>query len=148
MGLFDELDVASAADNPWVIPDNTYPAIVSKVEVKANKSGNMAMYFYFTVTEGEHSGFEISEYKRMPSKKDVDQLSVAEASKATSYIKQRLASLGIPESRMNSVDVDDLVGIECYVSTKEKDGFVNVRTVNLAAPASASVGAVADPFSV
>ena len=120
MGLFDELDVASAADNPWVIPDNTYPAIVSDIEVKANKAGNMAMIFHYKVTEGEHADFEVTEYKRMPSKKDADPMGTAEAAKATSYIKQRLASLGIPESRMNSVDKDDLVGIECYVSTRRR----------------------------
>lgn len=148
MGLFDELDVASAADNPWAIPDNTYPAVVSKIEVKPNKAGDMAMYFYYKITEGDHADFEVSEYKRMPSQRDTTPLSTAEAAKSTSYIKQRLASLGIPESRMNSVDQDDLVGIECYISTQVKNDFVNVRSVRTTAPEGASTSSVADPFGV
>lgn len=147
MGLFDELDIASASDNPWVIPDNTYPAVVSDLEVKANKDGNYAMYFKYNVTEGEHKGFEVSEYKRLPSSKDATPLSEAEKNKAMSYIKQRLASLGIPEARMNSVTKEDLVGIECYISTQVKNDFVNVRTVTLAAPAGASAGISTDPFA-
>ena len=148
MGLFDELDIASAADNPWAIPDNTYPCVVSDLTVKENKSGNMGMTFKYKVTEGDHAGFEITEYKRLPSSKDSDQMSQADKSKAMAYIKQRLASLGIPEDRMNSVEAADLIGIECYVSTKMNDDFVNVRTVTLSRPADASGAGVvsANPF--
>jgi hypothetical protein len=104
MGLFDELDIAGAADNPWLIPDNTYPCVVSDLVVKADKNGNMGMIFSYKVREGDHAGFELSEYKRLPSSKDATPLSEAEKNKAMSYIKMRLDSLGIPESRMNSVE--------------------------------------------
>ena len=148
MGLFDELDIAGAADNPWTIPDNTYPFRVTDLEVKKNGKGDMAMYFHFTITEGEHKDFEITEYKRLPSSQDANQLSEAEKSKAMSYIKLRLASLGIPEARMNGVTREDLVGIEGYVSTKVKDGFVNVRDINLTASDDVVVSSPADPFAV
>ena len=149
MSLFDELDIAGAADNPWVIPANTYACVVSNFEAKATKAGDMGAWFYYTVTEGEHKGFEISEFKRLPSSKDANPLSEAEKSKATSYIKQRLASLGVPESRMNSVTKEDLVGIECYVSTKIKDDFVNVRFVSLTTTdeMDAKTDAGLDPFA-
>jgi hypothetical protein len=147
MGLFDELDVASAADNPWAIPDNTYECVVSDLEVKQNKKGNMGMILKYKVISGEYEGSEISEYKRIPHPKDAEILEGKKKSDALSYIKMRLASLGIPESRMNDVTKDDLVGIECYVSTKDNDGFTNVRNITLQKPADAEVsGPAANPF--
>jgi hypothetical protein len=148
MGLFDELDIASAADNPWVVPDNTYACVVSDLVVKENSKGNMGMIFTFKIREGDHAGFEITEYKRLPSSRDKEPMSEAEKNKAMSYIKMRLDSLGIPESRMNSVEKADLVGIECYVRTQVKDDFVNVKSVTLTSSAtSSSPGIVtANPF--
>lgn len=129
MGLFDELDIAGAADNPWSIPDNTYACVVSDLEIKENSKGNMGMTFKYKVIQGEHKDFEITEYKRLPSSKDKDQMSEANKNKAMSYIKLRLASLDIPESRMNSVEKGDLIGKECFVSTKVNGDYVNVRNV-------------------
>ena len=54
-GLFDELDVAGAEDNPWSIPDSTYPGVVSDLDVKKNAKGNMGMTFKYKVTEGEYA---------------------------------------------------------------------------------------------
>lgn len=149
MGLFDELDIASAADNPWTIPDNTYPCVVSDLEVKDDKNGNKGMIFKYKVREGEHAGFELSEYKRLPSSSDKTPLDDAEKAKAMSYIKLRLASLGIPEARMNSVEKSDLVGLDCYVSTQIKGEFINVRQVTTENPGgvSATTGVKANPFA-
>lgn len=149
MGLFDELDIAGAADNPWVIPDNTYPAVVTDLEVKPDKNENMAMIFHYKITDGEHTGFEITEYKRLPSSRDKTPRTEAEKAKDMSYIKQRLASLDIPESRMNDVTKEDIVGIECYVSTRVRNDFVGVRSVTTKAPESAaSSGGAFDAFTV
>lgn len=149
-GLFDELDVAGAEDNPWSIPDSTYPGVVNDLDVKKNAKGNMGMTFKYKVTEGEYAGREITEYKRLPHSSDAEQLDAAAKSRAASYIKQRLASLGIPEERMNGVTKDDLIGIECYVSTKMNGEYINVRDITLTAPeggVSASP-ATTNPFAI
>lgn len=131
MGLFDELDVAGAADDPWSIPDNVYPGVVSDLKVKANDKGNWGMYFKFKITSGEYAKREISEYKRLPHPQDATPLDPAKKANALSYIKARLASLGIPEERMNGVSKEDLIGIECFISTKMNGNFVNVRDITL-----------------
>ena len=149
-GLFDELDIAGAEDNPWAIPDSTYPCVVSDLEVKANQKGNMGMTFKYKVTEGEYAGREVSEYKRLPHSADQEPLDATKKGQAVSYIKQRLASLGIPEERMNGVTKDDLIGIECYVSTKMNGEYINVRDITLTAPeggVSASP-ATTNPFAI
>lgn len=148
MGLFDELDIAGAADDPWAIPDNVYPAVVSKVEVKTNADGNYGMYFTYTLNGGEFDGRKVSEYKRLPHPKDATPLEPAAKETAKSYIKERLASLGIPEERMNSIDTDDLVAIECYIATKQNGKFTNVREIYMEAPGGVSTSSKsADPFA-
>jgi hypothetical protein len=146
MGLFDELDIAGAEDNPWSVPDNTYAAVVSNVEVKKDRNDNMAMTFYYKINDGDFTDREISEYKRLPHKSDAVQLTGKALEDAKSYIKLRLASLGIPEERMNSVDTDDLIGIECYITVKNNKGFANVRNVTLTSDVPVSSGGRVNPF--
>ena len=150
MGLFDELDVAGAADNPFAIPDDTYECVVSDVIVKKNNKGNMGMTVKYKVTSGQYADAEVTEYRRIPHPTDSEQLSVAEAERSKSFLKRTLTSLGIPEDRMNSADKADLVGIQCYVSTQQNGDFTNVRNVSLTAgdDAVATVGgAVVNPFA-
>ncbi len=148
MGLFDELDIAGAADSPWAIPDNTYPAVVTDLIVKENSAGNMGMTFKYKIREGEHEGTDVSEYKRLPSSVDKEPLSEGEKNKAMAYIKLRLNSLGIPEARMNSIEKEDVIGIECYISTKMTGDFINVRQVTLTSDVDTSGGVTTgNPFA-
>lgn len=151
MSLFGDLDIAGAADNPNAIPDNTYACVVSKVEVKTNNDDNYGMYFTYTITDGQYKGKTISEYKRLPHPQDHTPLSAEKKEQALAYIKQRLASLNIPESRMNSVDASDLVGIDCYISTKQNGDYTNVRRITMEAPAEGVDGGTpapaANPFA-
>lgn len=149
-GLFDELDIAGAADNPFAIPDDTYEAVVSDLEVKKNDTkGTTGMTVKYKVTAGEYIGREITEYRRIPKKDDKEPLSEEKAAQARSYIKRTLSRLGIPEDRMNSVTRDDLVGIQCYVSTTMNGDFINVRDVTLSRPADVGSATSADvnPFA-
>lgn len=146
MGLFDELDIAGAADNPWSIPDDTYEAVVSDLVVKKNSKDNMGMTFVYTIRGGDYDGSDVTEYKRLPHSKDAEPLEGKAKSDALSYIKLRLASLGIPESKMNDVTKEDLIGIECYISTKQNGNFTNIRTLSLTKPEGESVGSTTNPF--
>ena len=150
-GLFEELDIAGANDDPWSMPEITYAAVVSDLEIKVNEKGNHGMYFKYKVTEGEYADREVQEYKRLPHPQDAEKLEGKKLADARSYIKQRLASLGIPEERMNTVSKDDIVGIECYISTKMNGNFVNIRQVSLTAGDDVSSGTTAvdsNPFMV
>lgn len=133
--LFGDLDIASASDNPYGVPDDTYKCVVADLKIALNSKGNRGMTLTFKVTEGDYKGQEITDYKRLPSSVDKEPLTGKKREDALSYIKLRLRDLGIPDSQMNSLKREDLVGTECYVSTitKSSNGstFVNVRNVSL-----------------
>lgn len=145
MSLFEELDIAGA-EEPFGVPDNTYAMAISDVVTKPNKDGDMGMTITYTVTEGEYKGEKVTEYKRVPHKSDKHPLDDRDAAKARGWIKVRLESLGIPESRMNSIKKEDLIGTDCYVSTQRNGQYTNVRNVQLARPDNVADKPATSPF--
>lgn len=145
MGLFGDLDVAAAEDNPWDLPANTYEAAVFEVAVKENKDKTKkGLSITYKVTEGEHTGKKVSEWKTIPEPANPKAPS-AEDKQAASFLKMRLASLGVPESRMNSVDVNDLQGLDVFITVKKNGEYTNVTNVKLGMDDDA-VDARADSF--
>lgn len=132
MSLFGELDVASASDNPFEVPPNTYNGYLTDVKVGPTKNGDkVGMTLIYTVDGGEYDGRSVSEWKEIPQPSNPKSLT-AEEKRAASYLKRRLLDLGIPESRMNSVSPDDLIGTALVFTVKEgKNGYMNVTTVKL-----------------
>lgn len=130
MGLFGDLDVASANDNPWFVPANTYEADVYKVEVKSDKNGNKGLSIIYKISSGEHKGKTVSEWKAIPSPADPKHLT-EEEQKATDYLKMRMLSLGIPEERMNTAEPNDLQGLPVLVKVTVNDEYTNVNKVEL-----------------
>lgn len=130
MSLFGDLDVASANDDPFKIPPNTYNCTVTAVKVGPTKAGDkVGMTLVYTIQDGEFAGDDITEWKEIPQPADPQNLT-KEESRALSFLKQRLLNLEVPEDKMNSVSDDDLVGMEVYVTTKEgKNGYTNVQKV-------------------
>lgn len=155
MSIFGDLDIQGAADNPFTVPDNTYPFVVSDFEVKRNeKSGNTMMLITYKIREGEHEGFEIVDRTRVPAPGDKDILTGKKLEDAKSYIKMRLAALGVPEAKMNTVTKEDIVGIECYATTQQNGDFQNLKAGSVRLTLDDSAGAVsssttgADPFGI
>ena len=130
MGLFGELDVASAEDNPWAVPANTYEATVYEVKVKEDKNNHTGLAINYKISSGEHEGKLVSEWKAIPIPDDPKN-PTAEDKRAASYLKMRLASLGVPESRMNTVDPNDLQGTEVVIKVTVNGEFTNVGRVEL-----------------
>lgn len=130
MGLFGDLDVASAEDNPWAVPANTYEADLYKVEVKKDKNDNLGMSFVYKISSGEHVDKTVSEWKAIPQPTDPKNLT-PEEKKAASYLKMRLSSLGVPESRMNSVEPEDLMGLPVVIKVTVNGEYTNVARVEL-----------------
>lgn len=131
MGLFDGLDVASAADNPFEVDPGTYNALVTEVEVRPTKDNTkIGLNITYTIDDDESpmNGRKVNEWKQIPQPADPANPTADEA-RAASFLKQRLANLGIPEDRMNDVDADDLIGTECVVSVKKNGEYTNVTKV-------------------
>lgn len=133
MSIFGELDFASVQDNPWSVEDGTYEAILAEFKVGPTKAGDkVGVMISYKLND---SGSSVSEWKEIPSQ---EALATAEGKRAASFLKQRLASLGVPESHMNSVTAQELVGTRVLVTVKNntaRDGsgrvYTNVTNVAL-----------------
>lgn len=130
MGLFGDLDISAADDNPWAVPSNTYEADVYLVEVKKDRNENKGLSIIYKISSGDHRGKTVSEWKVIPNPADPENLTPEEKT-AASYIKMRLASLGVPESRMNDVNVNDLMGLPVTVKVVVNGDYTNVARVEL-----------------
>lgn len=132
MSLFEGLDVASAADNPFEIPANTYLTTITSVASGPTRNEDkVGMTITYTIQEGDYAGDDITEWKQIPTPADPHNLT-KEEKRSLSFLKMRLLELGVPEDRINSVSEDDLVGLDVYVTTKEgKNGYTNVQKVEL-----------------
>lgn len=152
MSLFGDLDIEAASDNPWEIPADKYGATVSKVEKKddhvsknnPDSTPKNYMVIEYTITDGSHAGAigqTLQEWKKVPKADDEDK------DRSMSFIKQRLLSLGVPESKMNSVQPDDLVGIDVYVNVGAgKNGMPQVNTVELKGGSATTGSTGVNPF--
>lgn len=142
MSLFGDLDVASAADNPFVVEDGTYEAVVSEAEIKTNEEKKKkSLVLTYTITdEGKMNGRKVQEYKTIPPVGDESE----QAERDKSFLKMRLASLGIPEKAMNTLELDDLTGIDCVITVVNKNDFTNVKRLTLPKSGGSSQ---ANPFA-
>jgi hypothetical protein len=133
--IFGDLDIASAADNPFGVDEGIHPCIVSDVKVGRNKDDNKTgLTLVYTVTEGAAEGNTAQEWKTL--KEDgVDPQSPA-GRRAASFVKMRLLELGIPEDRINSVKPEDLKGIEGFLicGAPQSNGFPTVRSFSRTNP--------------
>lgn len=129
MGLFGDLDIEAASDNPFDIPADKYGCAVIKVERTRNKDDNADfLVFTYVIEEGNAAiGQEVSEWKKIPASDDEPG-----ADRAKSFIKQRLLSLGVPEKRVNTVNSEDLLGVKVWATIKPgKNGYPSISKVEL-----------------
>jgi len=127
MGLFDGIDVESASDDPFAIADGTYEAFVTEIKVGPTKDGSkIGMTTTFKISEGENEGKLVSRWLMVPEVEDPKNPTADEA-RALSFLKSHLLSLGVPAEKVNSVDADDLVGTEVYITVRTANGYCNVR---------------------
>lgn len=140
--IFGDLDIASAANDPFAVADGTYEATLTKSSVEKSNKGGKGLTFEYTIHDADDEamdGRKISEWKTIPeTNPDGSFTDPDTAPTFMSFIKQRLASLGVPESEMNTVQPEDLVGIEVILTvatkTSKKDGqdYQNVTKLRLA----------------
>jgi hypothetical protein len=142
MGLFGDLDVASAEDDPFSVPANTYEATVYEVEVKPTQDGSKTgLNIVYKIASGEHEGKSVREWKQIPKG-----AITPEDKRAASFLKMRLASLGVPESRMNDIDVNDLQGLDVIINVKVNGEYTNVTRVELADASTPAGGSAFSGF--
>lgn len=138
MGLFGDLDVQSAADNPFDIPDGTYVCIINDVKVGPTKPKDgvtkIGMTLNYRIDEGEKEDSNISEWKHVPAPEDLESSNSdikKAAERSMSFLKSRMIDLGIPADRINDLEPEDLLGIRCSVTVAKNGQYTNVKRVAL-----------------
>lgn len=124
MGFLADLGLDSVEADPNALPDNTYPAFVYDAKMVAYKdtSKGKALVLTYKIADGPHKGKTIDEWKSANSFDDARQ---------KGFLKQRILSLGIPETKIADLDLDDLKGLAVTIKTKKNGQYTNV---NYAAP--------------
>ncbi len=129
MSLFGDLDIESAEDNPFAIPDGTYNAFVYDIKAGKTKSGDkFGLTIIYKVSDEAFEGRMAQEWKHVPQPADPKNLS-EEDQRSMSFLKQRMQSLGVPNDKINSVTPDDLIGTEVVITLVTKGEYQNVRKV-------------------
>lgn len=121
--MFQELGLEDAVV-PGTLPDGTYKAFVYEAKPGSNKAGKPYLILTYKVNDpgGVFHEATIDEWKSASRDDDA---------KTKGYLKQRLSSLGVPDSRMGSLTPQDLVGTEVLITVKNKDNYCNVVKVAL-----------------
>ncbi len=126
MGMFDSINLDDAVALDGSLAPDVYPFIVTGFEVKPTAKGTMiGLNTVYTVIAGKAKGQTHFEWQRVPSDAHpYTDFTIKQGPKAgtvitadeqkqqdMNYVKTILAKLGIPESKMNSVEAEDVIGI-------------------------------------
>lgn len=124
MGFLNDLGLENVEADPNYIPDGKYAAFVYESSTKIIKNVNYWVITYKIADDPNVGGKTVDELKSLDPKGP-------KRSQQLSFLKQRVLSLGIPESRVSEFDPGDVVGTPVTISIKHKDGYQNVGTVEL-----------------
>lgn len=136
--IFGDLDVAAAADSPWDLLDGTYGGVVTECKAGPTAKGDKkGLTIVITVDESSDPamvGRKNSEWLEIPRPADPKNPTPEEA-QATSRLKARLLSLGIPQDRINQFKPSDVMGLGVIfrLGTTSKNGrdFQNIKELKV-----------------
>lgn len=138
MSLFDSLDLASAESDPnHIAPGVWVPGTIDKSElVKPRSKTEISHVITYKVVSGEFEGKTQAEWFKLgvPHYDDAGNLVKIEftmSEQAKSFYKMRLENLGVPESKMNSLKPEDLIGFDVNFQVKKNGQYQNVAAVEL-----------------
>lgn len=158
--LFGELDIESAADNPFFKPNGTYECVIGLAEVRKSKAGNVGFWLEYVIKAGQpKEGKKITEWKTVPMPWEVKGYQTQEAmnsnaapsdevkedaAKNLSFLKMRLKEFGFEGEELNNVTQADIMKVgDVAVTIKNINDQERVIGVKLVDGVSASN----DPFA-
>lgn len=164
-GLFGDLDIASAKENPFFKPDGAYHCSLTSAEIKIAKSGSKGFALEYTIQSGDKKNKKIQEWKSIPMPWNLkgyeseaamnvggpsdDEINgdgkiKERAEREMSFLKRRLKDFGIPVEEMNSVDREYLLNKVPDLEITIKNSGDNERITGIKLWESDSSS---DPFS-
>jgi hypothetical protein len=128
MGFLSDLNLQDVSD-PFDFPDGKYQGWLFDATIQPYKDAEKGNALILTYkiddpNQPDHKGKTIQEWfsiSNVPSN----------TAQKKGFLKRRLESLGIPESRHNDVEVSDLIGLPVIFSKKRNGDYNNVTYVEL-----------------
>jgi ribonuclease BN (tRNA processing enzyme) len=149
-GIFGDIDVSSANENPFFKPDGKYLSKVTAATVRYSNAGNKGMPIEYTIQEGEKQGKKINEWKPVPepwqilgyateedAKEEVNKSAKIkeDAARDLAFIKQRLKQFGFSNEEMNTVQPEDFLELPLLlVEIKNHNGQERIWGVEIYDP--------------
>jgi hypothetical protein len=143
MGLFGETDASEVPNDPFYVAPDTYFCTLAEVKRVAKKDGTgegLAFKWVIQEDDSEYNGNNVQDWKNIYPGITADEVT-PDIRKDNARLKGRLAELGLNEDQMNDLldNLDDLVGLEAYVTVSETQGtganegktFTNVKSVRV-----------------
>jgi hypothetical protein len=121
--------------DPNKVADGTHHAFVydcKVVDLTAKGKGKSLVITYKMADDDQNAKVEKDEWRAIPVVTADGQFASDKDRTAATWLKRRLVSLGVPETKINDVDPKDLVGTEVYVTFKTKEQWQNVTDVKVA----------------
>ena len=167
LGIFGDLDLANASDDPFFKDDGTYRCNITQASMKeSTKSGNKGFTFDYTITADDPSGKggqKIQEWKNVPyvwqvkgyaTKEDmendgpvVDKIK-ADAARDLAFLKLRFKEFGFTDEEMNTLTPSDFLNMvgPLDITIFHKDNQERIAKVVLA-NGDNEAGESVDPFA-
>ena len=123
-GLFGDYN-ADTIDSAYGVPDGERDLIISDANIVTSSKGNTGLEVTFTDEETKET---LVRWTNLPNTGDPTR-----DSNNAKWLKRFYESLEIPESQMNTVEKEDLIGIQvtATVFTEEKGQYTNKRMRNV-----------------
>lgn len=146
-GLFGDLDLENAKENPFYKEDDTYRCLLTAAPIKTSKAGNKGMELTFTVQEGEHRTEKIIMWNTVPypyqlqgypSKQDMenqtnyDEDISRKARISEGFLKKTLLSLGFTNEELSTVTQKDILAVGYVDVTIRHDDKGNEKITGIA----------------
>jgi len=124
---------ADIPDNPFYVGAGTHKGVIIQSEKVVRKDGEgagWALKYQVDDTEDQYDGNSVQEWKNLHLRKEGETpeefknrvLTDPNAKRDMSYVKSRMKSLGVPDSKLSSAKFEDFLGLDVYFTVKETPG--------------------------
>lgn len=159
MGIFGDLDLKNANEDPFYKPDDTYLCLITgaPIATSRNNPNNQGMTILYDVQEGNHLGETIREWKSVPFEWQVDGYATEEdwknqtnfdpkvaknAKTAIGFLKRRMMDFGFSPEEMDNIEQKDIIQVGYVYVTIKHDDKKNEKVTGVKVADMDSVGNV------
>lgn len=131
--FLNDLDLQNAPTDPNFLPEGKYPAFLYDLKIKdIQKNNTRALIISYKISDldSENQGKTKTEFKTLP-KMENGVYADDDSKRNAAFLKQRLLSLGVPESELNDMKREDLLGTPVWITIKQVKEYYNISAVEL-----------------